>query len=91
MNAVIEPFYPKAGHDRQPYQLETMLRIHCMQHWYNLSDGAKEDAQYEIASMRLFVRLSLASALPDRTTIMNVRYLLEKHQLARQLFKTINR
>jgi IS5 family transposase len=40
MTAVIEPFYPKAGNGRRPYPLETMLRIHCMQHWYNLSDGA---------------------------------------------------
>ncbi|AUV17994.1 IS5/IS1182 family transposase [Aeromonas sp. ASNIH7] len=88
---VIEPFYPKAGNGRRPYPLETMLRIHCMQHWYNLSDGAMEDALYEIASMRLFARLSLDSALPDRTTIMNFRHLLEQHQLARQLFKTINR
>lgn len=50
MTAVIEPFYPKAGNGRRPYPLETMLRIHCMQHWYNLSDGAMEDALYEIAS-----------------------------------------
>ncbi|WP_249941310.1 transposase, partial [Escherichia coli] len=48
MTAVIEPFYPKAGNGRRPYPLETMLRIHCMQHWYNLSDGAMEDALYEI-------------------------------------------
>ena len=48
----------KAGNGRRPYPLETMLRIHCMQHWYNLSDGAMEDALYEIASMRLFARLS---------------------------------
>ena len=81
----------QGGHGRRPYPLETMLRIHCMQHWYNLSDGAMEDALYEIASMRLFARLSLDSALPDRTTIMNFRHLLEQHQLARQLFKTINR
>ncbi len=67
---------PKAGNGRRPYPLETMLRIHCMQHWYNLSDGAMEDALYEIASMRLFARLSLDSALPDRTTIMNFRHLL---------------
>nr|QEQ67444.1 hypothetical protein KGOCCACH_00192 [Klebsiella pneumoniae subsp. pneumoniae] len=40
------PFYPKAGNGRRPYLLETMLRIHCMQHWYNLSDGAMEDALY---------------------------------------------
>ncbi|BCT12038.1 hypothetical protein R1TS_00660 [Enterobacter cloacae] len=91
MVEVIEPFYPKAGNGRRPYPLETMLRIHCMQHWYNLSDGAMEDALYEIGSMRLFARLSLDSALPDRTTIMNFRHLLEQHQLARQLFKTINR
>ena len=57
MVEVIEPFYPKAGNGRRPYPLETMLRIHCMQHWYNLSDGAMEDALYEIASMRLFARL----------------------------------
>ncbi len=50
-----------------------------------------EDALYEIASMRLFAQLSLDSALPDRTTIMNLRHLLEQHQLAHQLFKTINR
>ncbi len=85
MTAVIEPFYPKAGNGRRPYPLETMLRIHCMQHWYNLSDGAMEDALYEIASMRLFARLSLDSTLPDRTTIMNFRHLLEQHQLARHL------
>ena len=83
MTAVIEPFYPKAGNGRRPYPLETMLRIHCMQHWYNLSDGAMEDALYEIASMRLFARLSLDSALPDRTTIMNFRHLLEQGTVAK--------
>ncbi len=87
MVEVIEPFYPKAGNGRRPYPLETMLRIHCMQHWYNLNDGAMEDALYESASTRLFTRLSLDS----RTTIMNFRHLLEPHQLAYQLFKTINR
>nr|WP_280956594.1 transposase [Enterobacter kobei]WER15187.1 transposase [Enterobacter kobei] len=59
MTAVIEPFYPaRRAMADVPYPLETMLRIHCMQHWYNLSDGAMEDALYEIASMRLFARLS---------------------------------
>jgi IS5 family transposase len=70
------------------------------QQWYNLSDGAMEDALYEIVSMRLFARLSLDQAIPDRTTIMNFRHQLEQHQLeqhqleqhqlARQLFETIN-
>ena len=49
-----------------------------------------EDALYEIASMRLFAHLSLDGAIPDRTTIMNFRHLLEQHQLARQLLETIN-
>lgn len=90
MLEVIEPIYPKAGNGRRPYPLDTMLRIHCMQQWYSLSDGAMEDALYEITSMRLFAKLSLDQAIPDRTTIMNFRHLLEQHQLARQLFDTVN-
>ena len=87
---VIEPFYPKAGNGRRPYALETMFRIHCMQQWYSLGDEAMEDALYEIASMRQFAQLSLDKAIPDRTTIMNFRHLLEKHKLTRKLFKTVN-
>ncbi|EGU35074.1 IS5 family transposase [Vibrio scophthalmi] len=87
---VIEPFYPKAGNGRRPYPLETMFRIHCMQQWYCLGDEATEDALYEIASMRQFARLSLDKAIPDRTTIMNFRHLLEKYKLTRKLFETVN-
>ncbi len=90
MLEVIEPVYPKAGNGLRPYPLDTMLRIHCMQQWYSLSDGAMEDALYEIASMRLFAKLSLDQAIPDRTTIMNFRHLLEQHRLARQLFDAVN-
>ena len=54
--ALIEPVYPKVGNVRQLYPLQTMFRLLCLQHWYNLSDGAMEDALYEIASMRLFTR-----------------------------------
>ncbi|WP_447834028.1 IS5 family transposase [Aeromonas veronii] len=90
MLEVIEPVYPKAGNGRRPYPLDTMLRIHCMQQWYSLSDGAMEDALYEVTSMRLFAKLSLDQAIPDRTTIMNFRHLLEQHQLARQLFDAVN-
>lgn len=90
MLEVIEPVYPKAGNGRRPYPLDTMLRIHCMQQWYSLSDGAMEDALYEIASMRLFAKLSLDQAIPDHTTIMNFRHLLEQHRLARQLFDAVN-
>jgi len=89
LEAVIEPFYPKAGKGKRPYPLSTMFRINCMQHCYNMSDPAIEDALYEITSMRLFAGLSLDSAIPDHTTIMNFRHLLEKHKLSRQLFKEV--
>ncbi|WP_407298224.1 transposase [Klebsiella quasipneumoniae] len=79
MVEVIEPFYPKAGNGRRPYPLETMLRIHCMQHWYNLSDGAMEDASVRNRLHASVCPVILDSALPDRTTIMNFRHLLEQH------------
>ena len=91
LEAVIEPFYPKPGNGRRPYPLSTMFRIHGMQHWYNMSDPAMEDALYEITSMRLFADLSLDNPIPDHTTIMNFRHLLEKHKLSRQLFKEVNK
>ena len=88
---VIDPFYPKAGNGRRPYALETVFRIHCMQQWFSLGDEAMEDALYEIASMRQFAQLSLDKAIPDRTTIMNFRHLLEKHRLGKEIFNTVNK
>lgn len=90
IEAVIEPYYPKPGNGRRPYPLTTMLRIHCLQQWYSLSDPAMEDALYEIASMRLFTNLSLDNPIPDHTTIMNFRHLLERHGLGRQIFEEVN-
>ena len=90
LEAIIEPHYPKPGNGRRPYPLSTMLRIHCLQQWYSLSDPAMEDALYEIASLRLFTGLSLDKAIPDRTTIMNFRHLLETHNLARAIFTDVN-
>lgn len=69
----IEPFYPKAGRGRQPYPLAKILRVHCLQLFYNLSDPGMEDALYEIESMRVFAGLSLSQAIPDETTILNFR------------------
>ena len=87
----IEPHYPKAGDGSRPYPLSTMLRIHFLQQWYGLSDPAAEDALYEITSMRQFARLSLThTRIPDETTILNFRHLLEKHQLAEDLFAEVN-
>ncbi|WP_086135650.1 IS5 family transposase [Methylocaldum sp. SAD2] len=90
--AVIEPHYPKAGRrGRQPMPLEATLRIYFLQQWYALSDPGLEDALYEIESMRRFAGLELVEdALPDETTILNFRRLLERHELTAQLMNTIN-
>ena len=90
LEALIEPHYPKIGGGRPPYALSAMLRIHCLQQWYGLSDPAMEEALYEIASMRQFAGLSLArGAVPDETTILKFRHLLERHDLGRQIFETV--
>jgi IS5 family transposase len=90
--AVIEPHYPKSGgRGRPPMTLATMLRIYFLQQWYALSDPAMEEALYEIESMRRFSGLELADdALPDETTILKFRHLLEKHGLTAQMMKIIN-
>lgn len=87
----LEPHYYKGRTGRPPYALETMLRIHCMQLFYNLSDPGMEDALYEIESMRRFAGLRLSERIPDETTILNFRRLLERHDLGKQLFDRINR
>jgi IS5 family transposase len=88
--ALIEPHYPKAGNGRRPYGLEVMLRIYFLQQWYQLSDPGAEEALYDIASMRAFCSLELGrDAIPDETTILNFRHLLERHDLTKALFETV--
>ena len=87
----IRPFYPRAGRGRRPYELSVMLRIHCVQMFYNLSDPGMEDMLYEVESVRRFVGLRLSGPLPDETTILNFRHLLEEHELGQGLFEEINR
>ena len=89
---LIEPCYPKTGSKggRPPYPLETMLRIHLMQQWYDLSDPAMEDALIEVPTMRRFAGIDLISErIPDETTILSFRHLLEKHDLGKQIFETV--
>ena len=86
----IRPVYPKPGRGRRPYSLPVMLRIHCVQLFYNLSDPGMEDPLYEAESVRRFVGLSLSEALPDETTILNFRHLLERHGLGKGLLEEIN-
>jgi IS5 family transposase len=88
--SLIEPHYPKAGNGRQPMPLATMLRIYFLQQWFDLSDPAAEDALYDIESMRRFCGIELGEdAVPDETTILNFRRLLERHQLTEALFQAV--
>ena len=89
--ALIEPHYPTAGRGRRPYPLASMLRVHLMQNWFALSDPAMEEALYEIASLRAFAHLSLGEAIPDETTILNFRHLLEANDLAEDILKAVKR
>ena len=86
----IRPFYPKAGNGRRPYPLSVMLRVHCVQLFYNLSDPGMEDLLYEAESVRRFVGLKLTGPLPDETTVLNFRHLLERHNLGPDLLEEIN-
>ena len=89
--ALLEPHYPKAGRGRQPLGLEKMLRIYFLQQWFNLSDPQAEDAIYDSESMRRFARIELGDdVIPDETTILRFRHLLEQHQLTATMFEAIN-
>lgn len=88
----IEPFYPNPkGAGRRPIGIERMLRIHFLQHWFNLSDPAAEEALYDSRAMRRFVGIDLGQEpVPDETTICKFRHLMEKHNLGDQLFHLVN-
>ena len=89
--ALIEPHYPKAGRGRRPQPLETMLRIHFLQHFFDLSDPAAQDALHDSASMARFVRLRPNfSVVPDESTILRFRHLLEREGLSKTIFDSIN-
>jgi IS5 family transposase len=88
--ALIEPHYPKAGNGTQPKPMEQMLRIYFMQNWFNLSDPQAEDSLYDIESMRRFAGIELMGHdIPDETTILRFRHLLEQHRLTELIFAEI--
>ena len=94
LSALIEPFYPKATSvgGRPVTGLERMLRIHCLQLWFNLSDPAVEEALYDSRAMRAFVGIDLGcEPVPDETTVMRFRHLLEKHELGAKIFEEVGR
>lgn len=85
--ALILPHYPVAGKGRRPYPLATMLRVHLMQQWFGLSDPAMEEALWETPLLRGFAGIELGTdRIPDETTILNFRHLLERHALGKALF-----
>lgn len=88
--AVIEPHYPKAGNGRPPVGLERMLRMYLVANWFNLGDEACEDALYDIPAFRDFCRIDLGrERVPDATTLLNFRHLLEQHQIGAALFAKV--
>jgi IS5 family transposase len=88
--ALLEPHYPSGKRGRPPVGLERMLRIYFLQQWYGLADEALEDAIYDSQAMRIFVRIDLGvEAVPDATTLLKFRHLLEEHQLTKRLFKEV--
>lgn len=88
--ALVTPHYPTAGGGRPPMPLARMLRIYFLQHWFDLSDPAAEDALYDSESMRRFAGVELSDdAVPDETTILRFRRLLEQHHLTEQIFALV--
>jgi IS5 family transposase len=87
---LIEPYYPRAAQGRQPLGLEKMLRIYFLQQWFNLSDPQAEDAIYDSESMRRFAQVELGDdVVPDESTILRFRHLLEQHQLTKAIFDAV--
>jgi len=89
--AVIAPYYPKGERGRPPVGLERMLRVYFLQQWYGLADEALEDALYDSQALRSFARIDLSTDdVPDATTLLKFRRLLETHDLCQGLFAAIN-
>ena len=90
--ALIEPYAPEAGRrGQQPFGVESLLRIHFMQQWFNLSDPAMEEALHDVPVFRDFAGLSnWGDALPSDSSILRFRRLLEQHKLAQQILASVN-
>ena len=88
--AVITPHYPSGRRGRPPIGIERMLRVYFLQQWYGLADEALEDAIYDSQAMRLFAGIDLSvEGVPDATTLLKFRHLLEAHQLTAQIFAEV--
>lgn len=92
MSQAVEPHYPAPkGAGRRPIGIERMLRIHFLQHWFELSDPGVEEALYDSRAMRQFVGIDLGKEpVPDESTVLQFRHLMERHQLGDKLFHLVN-
>ncbi len=91
LEALVAPHYPKGENGRPPVGVKVMLRIDFVQHWFNLSDPAAEEALYDSAALRRFAGVDLGRApAPDETTILNFRHLLEEHDLCGAMLDAVN-
>jgi transposase, IS5 family len=87
---LIEPHYPKGERGRPPIGLERMLRLHCLQQWFKLSDPGLEEALYDSNAMRQFVGIDLGrEPVPDETTVCKFRHLLEEENLGAKIFARV--
>ena len=88
--ALIEPHYTKAGNGRPPRSMSSMLRMYCIANWFNLADEACEDALYDIEAFRDFCSVDLGrEGVPDATTLLHFRRLLETHKLGEAIFTKV--
>jgi transposase, IS5 family len=89
--ALVEPHYGQGKTGRPPMPLQVMLRVHFMQQWFGLSDPAMEEALHDVPMYREFAGIEAGMArLPDESTILRFRHLLEQHGLAAQMLNTVN-
>lgn len=87
---MIRPFYHAGKRGRRPIDIETMLRMYLMQNWFNLSDVGIEDAIYDSYAMRKFMRLDfLKQQVPDSTTLLHFRHLIEEHHIGEKIFNDV--
>ena len=90
LEELIAPYYPEGRKGRPPFSLLTMLRIHFMQQWFNLSEPAMKEGFFDTPVYREFAQLEEFARLPDESTILRFRHRLEKHKLAEQILATVN-
>lgn len=91
LTSLIAPHYPKGERGRPPIGLERMLRIYFLQQWYGLADEALEDALYDSLAMRIFAGIDLSGdVVPDATTLLKFRRLLEQYELTKAIFAEVN-